>query len=348
VLAIWVTKSDEPSIAQVKTPNNTKLVFKGNSYNYAGFNGYIHRVAITNLTTSGLYTYRLGSDANAWSDWLTFRHVLPGEDLSIAIFGDMGTTDAANTAAQQVTARVSQLQGTMILGDLAYADGDPAVWDAWYELVMPFASRGMLQTTLGNHENESCCAFTQYMARQALDAHYWRAWSWGPAVFFAVSSEHSLAPGSAQYAWLERELARWARAPSQPWLIVTMHRALYCTLKHWCNSDEQLAMRRNIEPLLHKYGVAVVFAGHVHAYERTVAVYNDRADSSGTVHITVGTAGAKLNDKWMELPYTWSAASMSHHGYGLLQITSNTLSFQLIRSKNNAVADQVTLTKHRK
>jgi hypothetical protein len=347
VLAIWVTKSDGPSVVQVVTPNQSKLVYKGYSYDYPNYAYYLHRVALTNLTTSGLYTYRVGSDS-AWSGWFTFQHVLPDQALSIAIFGDMGTTDAADTVTQLLTARASELHGAMLLGDLAYADGDAALWDAWYELVTPFATRGMLQSTLGNHENESCCGYTQYMARQALGTQYWRAWQWGAAVFFAVSSEHSLAPGSAQYTWLERELARWSRASSQPWLIVTMHRALYCTLKHWCNSDDQLSMRRNIEPLLRKYGVAVVFAGHVHAYERTVAVYNNQADSAGTVHITVGTAGAKLNDKWMDQPYSWSASSMSHHGYGLLQITSDALSFQLYRSKNNAVADQVTLTRQRK
>jgi hypothetical protein len=128
-------------------------------------------------------------------------------------------------------------------------------------------------------------------------------------------------------------------------LIVTLHRALYCTLKHWCNSDEQLAMRQALDPLLHRYGVAVVFAGHVHAYERTVPVYNGAADASGTVHITVGTAGAKLNDKWMDNPYGWSAATLAHHGYGLLQVSQHQLSFQLYRSKNDAPADQVTLTR---
>lgn len=349
VLALWVTKSDGPSLVQVVTPNQTKLVFKGYSYTYPQYAGFIHRTALTNLTAAGLYTYRVGSDpsftAASWSDWFTFQHVLPGQALSIAIFGDMGVTDAALTVAQLLTARAPQLHGAMLLGDLAYADGSADTWDQWYELVMPFATRGMLQSTLGNHENESCCGYMQYMARQALGTQYWRAWQWGPAVFFAVSSEHSLAPGSAQYTWLEQELARWARDPSQPWLIVTMHRALYCTLKHWCNSEDQLTMRQYLEPLLHKYGVAVLFAGHVHAYERTVAVYKNQQDSTGTVHLTVGTAGAKLNDKWMEQPYSWSAASMSHHGYGLLQITSSSLSFQLIRSKNDQVADQVTLTR---
>ncbi|KAF5197484.1 Purple acid phosphatase, partial [Thalictrum thalictroides] len=50
-------------------------------------------------------------------------------------------------------------------------------------------------------------------------------------------------------------------------------------------------MKKAIEDLLYGARVDVVFAGHVHAYERFTNVYDDRADDCGPVHITIGDGG---------------------------------------------------------
>ncbi|KAF9598389.1 hypothetical protein IFM89_027352, partial [Coptis chinensis] len=50
-------------------------------------------------------------------------------------------------------------------------------------------------------------------------------------------------------------------------------------------------MKKSMEGLLYGARVDVVFAGHVHAYERFARVYSDKADSCGPVHITIGDGG---------------------------------------------------------
>ena len=53
-----------------------------------------------------------------------------------------------------------------------------------------------------------------------------------------------------------------------PWLAVALHAPWYNS-----NSEHQgdgEAMRRSIEPLLYAARADVLFAGHVHAYERSV------------------------------------------------------------------------------
>lgn len=53
-----------------------------------------------------------------------------------------------------------------------------------------------------------------------------------------------------------------------PWLIVLFHVPWYNSNKaHQCEGDD---MKAAMEPLLHAAGVDMVFAGHVHAYERSV------------------------------------------------------------------------------
>jgi hypothetical protein len=46
-----------------------------------------------------------------------------------------------------------------------------------------------------------------------------------------------------------------------------------------------------MEPLFYEWKVAMAFAGHVHAYERTYPVYKNVTTSGGQVYITIGDGG---------------------------------------------------------
>lgn len=73
-----------------------------------------------------------------------------------------------------------------------------------------------------------------------------------------------------QYQWLLEEFPKVNRKET-PWLIVLMH-------SPWYNSNnahfmEGETMRVVFEPFFVQSKVDIVFAGHVHAYERSVS-YN--------------------------------------------------------------------------
>ncbi|KAJ0488168.1 putative Acid phosphatase [Helianthus annuus] len=70
-----------------------------------------------------------------------------------------------------------------------------------------------------------------------------------------------------QYIWLEAELKKVDRKKT-PWLIVIMHTPIYnSNSAHYMEGE---SMRAAFESWFVKYKVDVVFAGHVHAYERSV------------------------------------------------------------------------------
>ncbi|PNX55879.1 purple acid phosphatase, partial [Trifolium pratense] len=102
-----------------------------------------------------------------------------------------------------------------------------------------------------------------------------------------------------QYKWLEQELPKVNRTET-PWLIVLMHSPWYNSYNYHYMEGE--TMRVMYEPWFVKYKVDVVYAGHVHAYERSERVSNIAynivngicapiKDQSAPVYITIGDGG---------------------------------------------------------
>lgn len=103
-----------------------------------------------------------------------------------------------------------------------------------------------------------------------------------------LASYDDFSPDSEQYQWLERDLAAVDRRRT-PWLVAVLHAPWYNS--NSAHQGDGEAMRRSMEGVLYAHGTDLLFAGHVHAYERSAPVFDGDADPCGIVHVTIGDGG---------------------------------------------------------
>lgn len=163
--------------------------------------------------------------------------------------------------------------------------------------------------------------------------------------------------------WKRPEMRKWldgalATSRRSTWSFVAMHGPAYSSSrKHGGDT-----IMRSITDLLDKHSVDVVFAGHVHNYQRTFPLtghgdapvpdksfdgrQNTRAN--GTIHIVSGAGGAELYDQNQpDRPSTWrpfTAEFLSGHSFTKIEVDGRTLRLKQIDSRG-ATIDSITVQK---
>lgn len=287
--------------------------------------GIIHHVLIDGLEPETKYYYRCGdSSVPAMSEEISFETLpLPSKDSyphRIAFVGDLGLTSNTTTTIDHLMDNDPSL--VVIVGDLTYANQyrttggkgascfscsfpDAPIretyqprWDAWGRFMEPLTSKIPTMVIEGNHEIEpqaSGVTFKSYSERFAVPAtesgsnsNFYYSFDAGGVHFVMLGAYVDYNQTGAQYAWLKEDLSKVDRAVT-PWLVATMHPPWYNSYSSHYQEFE--CMRQEMEELLYQHRVDIIFAGHVHAYERMNRIYNYTLDPCGAVYITIGDGG---------------------------------------------------------
>ncbi|KAI9912619.1 hypothetical protein PsorP6_006201 [Peronosclerospora sorghi] len=281
------------------------------------------------------------------------------------------------------------------VGDISYAVGRTYVWDQFGAVVEPVASRLPYMVGIGNHEYDylangeghdlsgSAAALSSGWHPEGGnfydDSHgecgvpfarrfhmppamtntanppFWYSFRVGLTHHVVLSSEHRCTVGAPMRVWLEQEFHENVNRNVTPWLVVHLHRPLYCSEKF--DSDHAVAklLRACLEDLLFVNNVDLVFSGHYHAYERTCPVFHGKCRERDGValaptHIMIGSGGAELDD----LPYLkvkWSRAQQrqQEYGHGRLSVFNATHAhFEFVRARDRVVTDAVWIVSNHK
>ncbi len=283
-----------------------------------GSEGTLHEIRIAGLKPENAYFYRVKAVAadggEIVSDDLTFRTaVLPDNPYAFTVIGDT-QKNMPVIATLQAFAFTLRPNFQIHLGDVV--DNGPDK-DEWVKELLPASwplmSRACMYPAIGNHE-ENHSNYYNYFALPSPEC--WYTYTYGNAQFFSLDTNKPVEPGSEQYIWLDKELS----ASKATWKFVYHHHPVYSsdendfgdTYKEPSTFGD--ARHRVLAPLLEKHGVDIDFAGHVHCYERSWPLFQDKVDEAkGVRYITSGGGGGGLESAGPSRSWFAQRVYRGHH-----------------------------------
>jgi predicted phosphodiesterase len=242
-----------------------------------------HALTLTGLSPYTTFHYQVSTGGQSLGTDSAFRTAaaLTQTVFSFVAFGDTRTNHDLH---QQVVDRIRALAPDFVLhgGDFVEDGSEPDQWTTFFTIEQDLLRHTSLFGVLGNHEGNSQNYFDAF---HLPGNERWYSFDYGNAHLVALEIDGDYgdyAPGSPQLLWLENDLAH----TDQFWKIVFFHTPPYSSGSHGGDSDA-LAARAALEPVFMRYGVDLVFNGHDHDYERSVA--------NGIVYIVAGGGGAPLH-----------------------------------------------------
>lgn len=216
----------------------------------------------------------------------------------------------------------------IIPGDLVDTGPNKKHWtEHFFPGLDPIASRVAFYPIIGNHE-QNHRYYYDYVSCPAPEYYY--TFTYGNAQFFMIDSNKECGPDSEQYQWLAGELAK----SNATWKFVSYHHPSYSSDEDdygdmWHGKSEYGDLRlRPLSRLYDKYGVDIVWNGHIHSYERTWPLKDDKpVERKGTIYMVTGGGGGGLETAGPIKPYFQNNVKHGHH-YCLVGINGRTLEFK--------------------
>jgi len=212
----------------------------------------------------------------------------PGAPFTVVAGGD-GASGELN--ASKVSDLIATLNPNLFiyLGDV-YEKGSKAEFSNWYG--SPTTNFGRFRSitnpTVGNHEYSDSTAAAGYFDYWNNIPNYYsyNAGGWHFISLNSNSSRIPVVPGSAQYIWLQQDLAANAGACT----IAYYHHPLYNI-----GPEGATTAMSDIWKLLAQNGVDIVLNGHDHDYQRWVPLDgNGVPAANGMTEFVVGSSGHGL------------------------------------------------------
>lgn len=208
------------------------------------------------------------------------RPRVAAEKFTFVAYGD---TRSDPIAHRRVIQEIVALHPEFVLqsGDLVSDGHSPKQWAEFDRITQPLrVARIAYYPARGNHDLGT---FYPHYVPNTFDSgdkinKLYYAFTRHRNRFIIVDSMEPYEPGSGQYVWLERELARSQKAAVST--FVMFHEGPFSVGPHGPTPEAQ----RYLHPLFVRYHPRAVFCGHDHLYYRTTR--------DGVTYIVTGGGGA--------------------------------------------------------
>ncbi|MFN0128544.1 MAG: LamG-like jellyroll fold domain-containing protein [Verrucomicrobiales bacterium] len=282
----------------------------------------IQTVTVRGLNPHTRYFYRvIARDAAgnlARSEVATFQ-TMPGPDDAWA-FGILGDTQRNPKITRRCADGIFALRPNFLLhcGDVVDDGFAKSQWvfDLFEPCARLFAHVPSFPV-IGNHEKNSHWYYDYF---HLPEPEYFYTFRCGNAEFFMVDSNKPCAPDSEQYAHLDKALA----TSTATWKFAAHHHPCFSSDENdygdtWKGREDKDfrpgdGNARELIPLYEKHGVDIVFAGHIHSYERTWPILNMAINQTrGVRYIVSGGGGGGLEQAGPQRAWFSIHVQRGHH-----------------------------------
>lgn len=297
----------------------------------------IYKITLTDLEAETPYFYNIKAIARDGkvmeSGPLTFSTAV--KETSSYSFAVIGDTEARPHINDRISKMVwdERPNFAVIVGDLTDGGVKDHKFEWNYEYfqgINQLASRVPVFPVPGNGEDDLHW-YNQYHELPKNDGYY--TFRYGNAQFFMLDSNRpqDFAADGKQFKWLEEELKK----STAVWKFVAHHHAPYSADDDdygdsWKQKAEtgDLAIRR-IVPLYEKYKVDMVFFGHLHTYQRTLPIKDNKVNQqNGVIYVQGGGGGGNLEDFAPSRAW-FSAKTYRGHHYFTITVHDKELNFKM-------------------
>lgn len=283
-----------------------------------GDSTYIHEASINNLQADSHYQYRVGY-GNKASEWHDLKTSDSHASYTALIFPDSQSVDYS-TWGQVVKGAFERNPNAAfftVMGDLVDNGEDSSQWRAWMENTASLMDSVPAGMVIGNHETYTInwkmrdpIAYTNYWTypeNNVLDFKN-RYYSFDYGNVHYVSLDTTFPEMEGIHDDLEDKVLEWLRNDlanhHKKWTVVMMHRDI---LRYPIESRGRTAGVEEFAypfvELFEKYGVDIVFTGHLHTYRNRGHLLQYEHNSAGPLYILTGIAGdTTVKNFWNDHP----------------------------------------------
>jgi hypothetical protein len=226
------------------------------------------------------------------------------EEVRVLLFGDSGWGGPEQIELARRMGR-EDWDLSIHVGDIAYDDGaENEFTERHFRVYAPILGSTPFYPSIGNHDLRADGGRSYdgaFLWPQPFPGVRYYSFRWGRILFVSIdtSSETADVEGmrngrGRQMEWLEETLRTAAADSTVDWIITFQHYPLYSHAGGVSGHGLDRNLRANLLPLVERYGVDLVAAGHDHHYERTWPVRDGRRvpEGCGPVHVLSGGGGA--------------------------------------------------------
>jgi len=234
-------------------------------------------------------------------------------EYKIAVYGDTRTGLEVNKA---FVAKFLEIHPELVVntGDLVINGNAPEQWAEFEKIIRPLKKAKIpYYSALGNHEHDAGRFYKIFGLKEYVGWYAIDCWT-SRFIFLDTNKEYN--KGSEQYKWFVNELEKTAADKERKFLFVVFHHPPYSSGNH----GNTYSVISSLCPLFSQYKVDIVFSGHDHAYERSVA--------DGVTYIVTGGGGAPLYSKNDKNYNEYSVVFKRAHNYCILTVGDSKLKLE--------------------